>query len=89
MHRLPTGAVHSCGSRDIQHLHGRSPPVARKVDDVSVPSFDEQTQPCPLCNERAIGIDGICATCWLTLAKLEDTNQNVIDVTVRDVFIDQ
>ena len=54
-----------------------------------MPSLDDQTQPCPLCSERAIGIDGICPTCWLTFAKLEDADQNVIDVTVRDVFIDQ
>ena len=54
-----------------------------------MPAFDDQPQPCPLCSERAIGIDGICPTCWLTLAKLEDAHQNVIDVTVRDVFIER
>jgi hypothetical protein len=68
------------------------------VDDVFVASSDDQTslrppapRPpslCPLCSERPTGIDGICPACWLTLAKLEDGNRNVIDVTVRDVFIE-
>jgi hypothetical protein len=58
------------------------------VDDVCVASPDDQTPLCPLCSERPTGIDGICPACWLTLATLEDSNQNAIDVSVRDEFID-
>lgn len=53
-----------------------------------MPSSNDTALLCPLCSERPPGIDGICPACWLTLAKLEDTDQHMTDVSVRDVFIE-
>ena len=51
-------------------------------------STESMAATCPLCGERPIGIDSICPTCWLTLAKLEEGQPNPISVSVRDVFIE-
>lgn len=83
-----SGPVHSCGFCDIQRLQALSPLVSPTVDDVCVAAPENAAQICPLCSERSIGIDGICPTCWLTLAKLEEAQQNPINVSVRDVFIE-
>ena len=39
--------------------------------------------PCPLCDERRVGIDGLCPCCWLTLARLETghvSSQQALDL---------